>query len=509
MLSCSVCRKRKKKCDFNLPSCKNCEALGTVCLFYDEGLGKTVSRRYLKSLDDRVKELKHEIKIYESKILQRKVQDSETSHDSRLNDTVKTPLKSGCFVEGKSDTYYFGPGSIVSLIYSAAKLLNLDYDPNRFQYTIGDISLPQLKVPFDLMNISSDHIRLLIENYLSSIYPSFPLLSENFFHFEVTIRNYPAYEQLFVLLIFLISATNLMRKQSDFVYIKIMLHQKVIELMKVKVAEADGDTLLALVYYSIYESMDPESNPPLWKTLSLACGLAEKLRLSDFCCKIPLTGKVCDQISRISLFKTLYQLEINVSMCLGRPPAIYLSRNQILNLEIDDTESRLRLLELTSRIDLFRKVYGKDARCPLNVVKPIVQDYQHEDLHCISFWSLLQHGCTDCVIYLLDSNAMKASINLINETNKKMKSSMPVCFWVETFNITVSLLSIAVVLKFRPEALEDKVLECHIMDALHLGRKLLVEYATLWNSAQPWLSFTELVFENFKKTGEKTSSFYL
>ncbi|ESX01489.1 hypothetical protein KL918_004145 [Ogataea parapolymorpha] len=471
--------------------------MGTICRYYDEGLGTSVSRRYLKNLDDKIRELKHEIAKYENKIERKNLARSSTSSEQETKQLPETSVSCGCFIEGNKDSYFFGPGSVVSMVHSVSKVLNLTVETSNLSSIDNYTSFPQIKVPFDFSIIGNDQSRLLIENYLSKIYPVFPLLPESFFHFEVMIRNYPSYEQLFVLLIFLISATHLMRKRVDFASIKIMLQQKVAELMKDKLRDSDGDTLLALVYYAVYEMLDPEAGSPVWKTLSLACGLAEKLRFSNTGNQGPIPGRVCKQVPRIKLLKVLYELETSVSLCLGRPPSIYFSRNQIARLEIDDGNNRMVFVELTNRIDLFQNIYGKLSGCPICRAEALIgQQLETKSTQWLTACSLLTHSCAQCEGSSFYLNVLQSSVECIKNASRRAQKYAPLCFWIEVSSITLSLLSLLIITKLHHEVLEDSPFQGKIIDAISTGKQLLVRYSTFWPNSQVLLSFAEFALES-------------
>lgn len=57
--ACERCRNRKQKCDSVLPSCSNCMKAGIECINHDRALGRTVSRSYLWSLEEKLKNYEH------------------------------------------------------------------------------------------------------------------------------------------------------------------------------------------------------------------------------------------------------------------------------------------------------------------------------------------------------------------------------------------------------------------------------------------------------------------
>ena len=49
---CSHCKKRRIKCDVDLPACRNCTKLHKECLFWDTALSQQTSRKYVISVCD-------------------------------------------------------------------------------------------------------------------------------------------------------------------------------------------------------------------------------------------------------------------------------------------------------------------------------------------------------------------------------------------------------------------------------------------------------------------------
>lgn len=58
---CNRCRKRRIRCDLQLPSCKNCRVADVECVFWDESLHQDISYSYLHSLKQKVQSLQLEL----------------------------------------------------------------------------------------------------------------------------------------------------------------------------------------------------------------------------------------------------------------------------------------------------------------------------------------------------------------------------------------------------------------------------------------------------------------
>ena len=502
--SCILCKKRKKRCDFNLPSCKHCKSMGTQCEYFDEGLGNNVPREYLKSLNDNIILLKSEIDKYKKKINKR------TNNEENREELVKSTsnntsdlydmTKNGTFLEGSdNELHYFGPCSIPSMVYMSSMMIKLNSNKlNRFNI-LEFRSLPNLKIQFDYSLITSEHTKILISNYLTEIYPNFPLLSENFFHFDLMVKNYPEWKQLFIFLILLISASHLMRKKSDFTIIKLMLQQKVNELMKSKISNEDGDELLCLILYSIYQLLDPEMGKTVWKTISLACDIAEKLKLKDINNNYySLNGKVAKNVSKKQILKCLAILDSEVSLLLGRPPQLNLEKNQILNIENDDVLVN-ELLIIYDKTEFFNVLYSNSSNCG---VLTLFQSLKYHSNKNVKIWllssPLLSHKCNDCNLYYDSAviNILSSSLKYIEDYNNQSKNSGVILYWIELSHITISLINLILISKFYSSSYQGIVSDKTIDKHLVIGRNILSKLCSHWYYANTIKAYIDLLIES-------------
>lgn len=489
--SCIICKKRKKKCDFNLPSCKHCESMGTQCEYYDEGLDNNVPREYLKSLNDNIIALKSEIDKYKKKINKRTSQNGFTADKkNRLYEIIKN----GTLLEGEnSELHYFGPCSLVSMIYMSSMMLDLRITSLEPLSILDYKSIPSVKMTFDYGMITSDHSKVLITNYLTNIYPHYPLLSESFFHFDLMVKNYPERKQLFVLQILLISSAQIMRKRLDFVPIKVMLQQKVLDLMKTKLSREDGDTLLSFLLYALYESFDPETGKSVWKTLSFACAIAERLQLKNLDNTIPLPGVIASTIPRSQFLKVLVYLDSEMSLCLGNSPSISLSKNQILSLE--DASLKSYFLRIFEKVEFYNTLYANSSGC--DIVK-LLESPNATTLSDPNIWilasPLLSHRCSDCDVYFssMVMNILNASIAIIEDYDTRISGGGITLYWVALSKISTAVLNLIILRKLHPSSYFGIVENSVSLDNIVLGQRLVSQISSQWYSANAIKSFIDL-----------------
>lgn len=489
--SCIICKKRKKKCDFNLPSCKHCESMGTQCEYYDEGLDNNVPREYLKSLNDNVIALRNEIEKYRKKINKRTSQNGYTvDKKNRLYEVIKN----GTLLEGtNSELHYFGPCSLVSMIYMSSMMLDLRITSLDRVSILDYKSIPPVKMTFDYGMITSDHSKVLITNYLTNIYPSYPLLSESFFHFDLMVKNYPDKKQLFILLILLISSAQIMRKRTDFVPIKVMLQQKVLEIMKTKLSHEDGDSLLAFLLYALYESFDPETGKSMWKTLSSACAIAERLQLKNLDNTKPLPGLIACTIPRSQFLKVLVFLDSEMSLCLGNSPSISLSKNQILNLK--DLSLQSYFLQIFEKVQFYNTLYANSSGCDIvRLFESPMLTTQNDPNIWILASPLLSHNCTSCEAYFstVVMNILNASIAIIGDYDLRIKGTGITLYWVALSKISTAVLNLILIKKLYYSNYFGLLEKSTVVDNIILGQRLVSQISSQWYSANSIKSFIDM-----------------
>lgn len=485
--SCNACKRRKKRCDFELPTCKNCAALGVVCEYYDENLHRDIPRSLIKDLDDSIHQLKSEITKYERKIKKRTAKQNRTDDDNGDNGQDQSV---GTFIVGPgSSVCYFGPGSAVSMVTIASKMLGLK--SNALKSIKSCDILPQVTVPLDYTILDKDHTRVLIDNYLTSIYPVYPLLGKDLFHENLSLKSYPRYEQIFARLALLLSAAHLMRRRLDFVPIKIMLQQRVVHSLRSSMNIEDGDSLLAIIYYAIYELLDPEVGGSAGKALSLATAIAEKLNLTNLKNVSQLRGSICKRIPPQRLLTVLLNLDTSVSFSFGKPSSIVLDVADVKNFAAPEYQNDM--LCCCYQQQLFTRIYAVDIECPIQCAISAFSDLKSlPDQSWIIASQLVSHECPHCKstkdIFL--SQILTTSKAILADYKLQIRDYNPLEYPTAVSNIANATLAMILLTNFFPHLGGAAPLE--LRDHISSGRHLLQRLASQWYYANTLSSYVDM-----------------
>ncbi|KAF9633311.1 putative c6 zinc finger domain containing protein [Lasiodiplodia theobromae] len=197
--TCKRCRKRRIKCDLQLPSCSSCRLADTECLFFDDSLGHEVPRSYLHALNVKVEELEAEIRSLRSPQaaptpqLPNPPKLHSTSDEYNLQSRDRE-LPNPRYVSSES---YLGPGSSAELLNNllttlVRRQLSAEHSPTglpKFVSRFRDgndgqhLSFPALNLKINPGKLDTQSLqhpqvqRALIEYYAKAVQPSFPLLS--------------------------------------------------------------------------------------------------------------------------------------------------------------------------------------------------------------------------------------------------------------------------------------------------------------------------------------------
>lgn len=481
--SCTICKKRKKKCDFNLPSCKHCESMGTHCEYFDEGLGNNVPREYLKNLNDNIILLKSEIEKFKKKIEKRT---SNKNFSTFTKDKLYETVKNGTFIEGKNSALqYYGPCSLISMVYMSSMMLGLKESSFEQISVLEYKSIPSVKISFDYSIITTDHSKILITNYLNNIYPHFSLLPETFFHFDLMVKNYPEEKQLYIFLIMLVSSAHLMRKRSDFIAIKIMLQQKIMEKMKTKLNNEDGDSLLILLFYTLYELLDPEIGTSVWRTLTLACDVAERLQLKNLDDNKPLPGVMARHIPKCNFLKVLTYLDTEVMISIGKLPLIDLSTTQLTFVDNN----------LVNHPEFFKILYEDTSCCDILKLLQYPKFFNITDSELWLIASpLLCHKCKDCQINydVIVLEILNSSFNTISNCSNSNRKGI-LLYWTALSKISVALINLVIIKRFYSSSYIGIIEEKAILNKIYLGKELISEISSQWYYANTVKYFIESI----------------
>lgn len=195
---CNRCRKKRIKCDLQLPACKNCRVADAECFFWDDSLGQDIPCSYLHSLRQRAASLQAEIQDITDKGHSKLATLDESADSGQSKDQgYHLTLASNDEVPLPSSTAYLGPGSSARLLEHLLKATvhwHLSNDVRIPERLLPDESaqlarlrdtkpLPSFSMTFDQRKheihtlVPPSTQRAIIEHYLKIVSPEYPLLT--------------------------------------------------------------------------------------------------------------------------------------------------------------------------------------------------------------------------------------------------------------------------------------------------------------------------------------------
>ncbi|KAL2433859.1 hypothetical protein ABEF95_011393 [Exophiala dermatitidis] len=306
---CTRCRKKRIKCDLQLPACKMCRLADAECTFWDDTLDREIPGSYLYSLQQKARGLEAEIQQITDQ--DHATAAYEVNSVSPLEQDYHLTLADAEGLPSFSPAIYLGPGNAASFV---KRLLT---DMTTWHITNGS-SLPKPLIPNDLSTLSSfqepERIpsfpvtndarkaelhsllqpstqRAVIEHYLKVVAPEYTLLPverelgllvhENPLKWTSSHRNDPTAISLNI--VFAI-ATGLVARDLDFRLANVFMRSK--EILQQTVLHDDPDTDIltatrwsctALCALALCELICPTSGQ-VWDLLGRACSTLEDLR---------------------------------------------------------------------------------------------------------------------------------------------------------------------------------------------------------------------------------------
>ncbi|KAH9818145.1 Fungal specific transcription factor domain [Teratosphaeria destructans] len=158
--ACASCRKQKRKCDKQLPTCGLCQRIGRICDYSDDARASAPSPEEFSQLRQEVAELKNLLQDVRS---------------SGLNAPAGFGSSAGSISNEVSPASHQSawPG-----LKSFPALYFLD--SNAFEYERFQIQAPYIRVPPGALSAlgNSTELRLMIEQYFSSVHTYLPIVSK-------------------------------------------------------------------------------------------------------------------------------------------------------------------------------------------------------------------------------------------------------------------------------------------------------------------------------------------
>ncbi|KAF2862750.1 hypothetical protein K470DRAFT_212385, partial [Piedraia hortae CBS 480.64] len=182
LAACKRCRKRKTRCDADLPRCNPCKRAGSTCEYFDANTGKIINRAYVVDLQKKVRKLEEELQRAD-------VDEGEDEEAMMSAATVR--------LHEAKDSKYLGPSSgiaITRLVMAAAKQFTgaasiRDIVPDQRAHQIREAFNQEHAKPLSKVNMLNSNVaaeqmptrslaNFLVELYKLRVQPMYPALHE-------------------------------------------------------------------------------------------------------------------------------------------------------------------------------------------------------------------------------------------------------------------------------------------------------------------------------------------
>lgn len=175
--ACSSCRKQKRKCDKQLPSCGLCQRIGRVCDYAPEPQTSAASPEEFSALRQEVADLRSLLSHTVNSTVPISNNHSNGSYGSNghvsLNGSMSLDNSPAKFLSPSSNGAQAWP--------SASSFPSLFFlDSNAFEYERFQIQAPFVRVPPGALTAlgSSAELRAMIEEYFSTVHTYFAIVSK-------------------------------------------------------------------------------------------------------------------------------------------------------------------------------------------------------------------------------------------------------------------------------------------------------------------------------------------
>ncbi|KAI1617334.1 hypothetical protein EDD36DRAFT_160891 [Exophiala viscosa] len=315
---CSRCRKRRIKCDLQLPACKNCRGADVDCSFWDDSLGQEISCSYLHSLQQKKQHL--ELKLHEATttgIVNYGVHSgpsSEQGYHLSLPDAEDTLSPSQTAYLGAASSARFLDRLLKAAVqWHTARSMPIPKclfpDETPFSPIAPLATTPSFFTTYDQRKLElysyvpPSTQRAMIEHYLNIVSPGYPLLSgeqessllahENPMRWSSSNKEDPMASALSI--VFAVSSALVTRDLDP--HMSAISLRCIDEVHRISEGEASTAALVmatslkftALCALALCEMIDPCSGQ-LWSILGRAISTIEDLREGYRCQNMDLEG---------------------------------------------------------------------------------------------------------------------------------------------------------------------------------------------------------------------------
>jgi hypothetical protein len=258
------------QCDSRLPACQNCHKSGLSCSFYDDVLQQDVPRSHIKSLYDRIEELKAIVAVHHKHA---ETPDQNTTGTSAPTDAV-APFqfvlrsRNGILFLEKSPPVIIGDATIRKLLDQGVRiespfLLPGTINPEEEGLTVLAASR------LDRGSLSPTTVRLLLAHYVRCVEPALPARITLPDKSETNLKHMAEADRCCVLLTCAIAATHKSYYAPAWKLVATTCREWGGELAAQFVTGPNDQNVVVLLLLIIYELADPERGL-IWELLSFA-----------------------------------------------------------------------------------------------------------------------------------------------------------------------------------------------------------------------------------------------
>lgn len=255
------------QCDARLPACQNCHKSGLSCSFYDDILQEDIPRSYIKSLYDRIEELKAVVSVHQSRSRSNGIT-TEVSIDPASQAQFILPSRNGYLFLERSPPAIIGNATIRKLLEQGIKIDSPFLIPGNLNPEEEGMNA-HISSKSDRSLISPSTSRILLAHYTRYIEPVFPAAVDLADETEVSLRNMQEIDRCRVLLACAIAAMHKSYYVPAWKIVATTCREWAGELAAELVTKRDDQTVVILLLLLIYELADPERGL-IWELLSFA-----------------------------------------------------------------------------------------------------------------------------------------------------------------------------------------------------------------------------------------------
>ncbi|KAJ0117297.1 fungal specific transcription factor domain-containing protein [Diaporthe amygdali] len=267
VIAAPVARIRYTQCDARLPACQNCHKSGLSCSFYDDVLQQDVPRSHIKSLYDRIEELKAIVAVHHT---HSQNNDNTTSGPTDSGGAFQfvLPSRNGTLFLEQSPPVIIGDATVRKLLNQGVKIESPFLVPGNLNPEEEGINVFAAS-RFDRASVTPNTVRLLLAHYVRCVEPALPasitLPDEN----EASLKQMGEADRCCVLLACAIAATHKSYYAPAWKIVASTCREWGGELAAQFVTKPNDHIVVILLLLIIYELADPERGL-IWELLSFA-----------------------------------------------------------------------------------------------------------------------------------------------------------------------------------------------------------------------------------------------